>query len=299
MADRISPTSDLGFKKITSERSNADVLRGIIGDFFGLWIPIEEINITVPYDIRAYEEYVKRLSGGEEITEKLRQTVQDVAVDIKIADFGAEVQIQKDRYFSQRSIYYACSRFCSNYNLPGKMVVRYDGTPIRYSSLKPLYLLNILGYSHFFGDDDALRVFTLYDSKRNKAFDIEYLTIAYLELDKNNIETVNQRHWKTFFKTGEAPNDSPDYIKKAAWVIEKANLTQEEREMYDQLQKAKDTYDSVIYTAEIEGETRGEARGEAKSRITITRNMMLDGEPVEKITKYTGFAEDEIRKLAH
>ena len=136
MTERIPPTNDLGFKKTFSSPENKDVLQGIIGDFFDLWIPLDEISITAPYDIKSYEEYLKRLSGGEAISEKLRQTVQDVAVDIKIADFGAEVQIQKDTYFSQRSLYYACTRFCSNYNQPGKMVHRYDGTPILYSRKK-------------------------------------------------------------------------------------------------------------------------------------------------------------------
>jgi hypothetical protein len=66
---------------------------------------------------------------------------------------------------------------------------------------------------------------------------------------KSNIETENQRRWRTFFKTGEAPEGAPEYIRKAAWVIEKSNMTKEEREVYDQIQKAQDTYDSEIYTA--------------------------------------------------
>jgi len=47
----------------------------------------------------------------------------------------------------------------------------YDGAFLLYSSLKPIFTLNILGYPHFVGDDDALRIFTLYDRKRNKSFD--------------------------------------------------------------------------------------------------------------------------------
>ena len=300
---RIPPTSDLGFKKITSEPSNKDVLQGIIGDFFDLWIPLNEINVTAPYDIKSYEKYLKLLGSGEEISETLRQTVQDVAADIKIADLGAEVQVRKDTYFSQRSLYYTCARFCSNYSLPGKMVYRYDGAPIRYSSLKPVYMLSILGYPHFIGDEEALRVLTLYDRKRDKAFEIEYITIAYFELTKNNVETVNQRHWKTFFQTGIAPDDAPEYIKKAARVIDRANMTQEERDMFDQMQKAKDTQDSVIYTAQLEGErigeARGEARGKARSEATIARNALHMGMTIADVSRLTGWTEDEIRKLAH
>jgi len=183
------------------------------------------------------------------------------------------------------------------------MVHRYDGTLIRYSSLKPVYMLNILDCPHFIGDDDALRVFSLYDRKRDKIFEIEYLTIAYFELMKEYVETANQRHWKIFLKTGEAPEDAPDYIKKAAWVIEKANLTKEEREMIDQLQKAKDIYDSVLYTAQIEGEkigaAKGKIEGELVKALTIARNALHMGMTVADISQLTGLTENEIRNLTH
>ena len=295
MSERISPTSDLGFKKITSAPESKDILRGIIGDFFGFWVPLDEIHITAPYDIRSYGEYVKRLNGGEEISETLRQTVQDVVADIKIADFTAEAQVRKDGFFSYRSLYYVCSRFCANYNVPGRMVTMYDGTSFRYSSLKPVYCVNILGYPHFTGDDDALRIFELYDKKRNKSFEREYLTIAYFELAKNNIETENLRHWKTFFQTGEAPADAPEYIRKAARFIEKANLTKEERDMYEQIQKAEDIRVSELYTAQLEGE----ARGKKEERLDIARNALHMGMTISDTSKLTGLTEGEIRKLAH
>jgi len=307
MTKRIQATSDLAFKKAFGSLGNEDVLQGMIGDFFGIHPQIEDITITAGYSIEAYEEYVKRLQGNEEISEKLRQTVRDVSADIKFAGFGAEVQVRSDIYFSPRSIHYLCDRFCSNYNLTGKMVQRYDGKYIRYSSLKPVYTLNVLGYTHFPGDDDALRVFTLYDRVRDKAFETEYLTIAYFELGKNNVETTNQRHWRTYFKTGEAPDEAPEYIKKAARIIERANMTQKERDMIDQLQRAEDIYDSVIYTAQIEGERIGEARGEARGRIegekakelAIALKALHMGMSVAEAAKLTGATEDEIRKLAH
>jgi predicted transposase/invertase (TIGR01784 family) len=297
MNGRIQPTSDLGFKKIIGTSENKDVLQGIINDFFDLLIPIDGINITVPYDIRAYDEYLKLMSNGGEVGEMLRETVEDVVADIKTADFGAEVQVKKDTYYSKRSLYYACVRFCSNYNLQGKMVYVRD-RPIRYSSLKPVYMLNILGYPHF-KDDDALRVFTFYDSKRKKAFEIEYLTIAYFELKKSNIETVNQRYWKEFFKTGEALEGAPDYIKKAACVIERVNLTKEERDMYDRLQKAEDKYASELYTAIMESKEEGRVEGRVEGEKSIVLNMIGLGKSIDDVAKDTGLSIDEIRKFLH
>jgi len=299
MRDRILPTADLAFKKAFADPSNKDVLQGAIGDFLGVWPAIEDIDITSPYSVKAYEEYVRLVGAGEEVGEKLRHTVQDVAADIKVAGFGAELQMRADRHFSKRSLYYGFDAFCANYSRPGAMASASDGRPIRYSSLKPVYMLGILGYNHFAGDEDALRVFTLYDRKRGKSFDVEYVTFAYFELGKGRVETENQRHWQAFFKTGEAPEGAPGYIRKAAQVIERANLTREERRMIDKLQKAEDVYVSTIHTAELIGEERGEKKGEERERLAIARRMLAYDKPLEEVVKFTGLSAEEVRKLVH
>ena len=167
---------------------------------------------------------------------------------------------------------------------------------MRYSSLKPVYTLNILGYAHF-ADDDALRVFTLHDRKRDKSFIIEYITLAYFELNKTNVETVNQRHWQTYFKTGSAPEDAPAYIRKASQIVEFDNLEPEEREMIDQLEKAQEVYKSTIHTAYLDGKTEGEAKGEAKKMIEIARNLLKMGIATEVVADATGLSPNEIKKL--
>jgi len=314
MTDRIPPTSDLGFRKIMTSPETKDVLQGIIGDFFNLRIPLDEITVTAPYDIKAYREYIKQADGSEKSLAKFRETIQDVTADIKSAGFGAEIQIKNEQYYSIRSVYYACSRFCANYNRTGEMKQLPDGTYLRYSSLKPIYSLNILGYAHFSGDDDALRILTLYDSERKKSLDREYLTIAYFELTKGNVETANLRHWQTYFNTGESADNAPDYIKKATRVIEKANLTQEERDMFEQFERAEERYKNTIYAALLEGEERGmklgEERGEERVKklweadkkettVAIARNALQMGMTINEVSRLTGKSEDEIRQLMH
>jgi len=302
MAERISPTSDLGFRKSLSSPESKDVLQGLIGDFFNVRPALDDITITSPYSIKAYKELLKLADGTEHAVTKLRQTIKDISADFKVAGFGVEIQISKSTYFSKRSIYYACDSFCANYNRPGEMEQDYDGSFLLYSSLKPIFALNILGYPHFPGDDDALRIFRFYDPDRNKAFDKDYLAIAYFELTKSHVESVNLRHWWHYFNTGEASDDAPEYIKKASRIIDKANLTQEERDMIGQIERAEEIYKDTIYTARIEGEKIGEARGEkAKEHaiITIARNALHMGMTIADASQLTGMAEDEIRKLSH
>ena len=294
MTRRISPTNDLAFRKVFC--GNPDILQGLISDFFDIRPEIDDITITAPYSIKAYRELLKQSGGTDELMAKLRHTIPDVTADIRFAGFGAEIQLKKDACFTTRSLYYTFENFNRNYNRPDGMKQRPDGSPLRYSSLKPVYTLNILGYTHF-DDDDALRVFTLHDRKRDKSFIIEYITLAYFELNKTNVETENQRHWQTYFKTGGAPEDAPAYIRKASQIVEFDNLEPEEREMIDQLEKAQEVYNSTIHTAYLDGKAEGEAKGEAQKMIEIAQNLLKMGMKTEGIAAATGLSPDEIKKL--
>ena len=163
LLDRILPTGDLAIKKVLASEENKDVLVGLIEDFFD--VVVEDLTIVNPYSIAAYREFDK----GGEIT-VLRQTIKDVAATFRTADFISEAQVQKSSFFDERSILYPLERFCGNYNKAGQMTMDSQGRPIRYSSLRPVYSLNILGYTHFPDDDDALRIFELFDAKRNKRY---------------------------------------------------------------------------------------------------------------------------------
>ncbi|MDR0843240.1 MAG: Rpn family recombination-promoting nuclease/putative transposase, partial [Acidobacteriota bacterium] len=197
MAEHVSPTNDLAFHKVFASVGNEDILQGLIQDFFEIRPELGAITITTPYSIQSYRERLARQSAddtddtGE--TGRLRMTVQDVSADIEFAGFGAEMQVRQNPHFDVRSLKYTFDNFSRNYHVPGKMARRPDGSEIYYSSLKPIYALNIMKYAHFDEDDDALRVFTLYDRKRRKTFRREYVTIGYFELCKRNVETESQR----------------------------------------------------------------------------------------------------------
>jgi len=307
MNKRLLPSNDLAFKKLFGSEDCKDILRGIIGDFFDVWPEIDDITISSPYSIEAYMEILKQADGKEEAVKKLRQTIKDVSADFKVAGFCAEAQLRKDKYFIVRALRYAFDKFCRNYGRQGEMERRPDGEYLLYSSLKPVYMLNILGYQQFTTDDDALRILTLYDYRRKKSLDREYLTIAFFELGKDYVETENQRHWRTCFNTGEASDNAPEYIKKAARIISIDNLEPEEREMINRLEDNQEVYKSIIYTAYLDGKTegemigeaRGEAKGEKEKAIAIAQSLFGAGMPISEISRHTSMTEDEIRKLAH
>jgi hypothetical protein len=258
---RIKPTSDLAMKKVLTSKGNEDILCGLINDFFDISATTDEITIEAPYNIEAYKEYVNNME-----TRVLRQTVKDIAATLKRADFISELQISQTKFFDERMLIYLFDRFRKNYNRSGRMELDSSGKPNRYSSLIPVYSLNILGYTHY-DDDDALRIFELYDPERNKSFGKDLIRICVFELPKQNIETVNQRHWRDYFLTGNVNVDAPDYIKKASRIIELDNLDEEERKMATIYELAEEAWENDISGAWLQGRDDGEVIGIAKGKV--------------------------------
>ena len=117
---------------------------------------------------------------------ELRQTLKDVSASLITSEYISEMQVKKVSYFDERVLYYVCERYCKNYGLTDTA----GNERNLYKSLKPVYSLNILSYPHFKEDDDALRIFKLYDPDRNKPFNENFLNIAFFEIVKKHIEIV-------------------------------------------------------------------------------------------------------------
>ena len=82
---------------------------------------------------------------------------------------------------------------------------------------------------------------------------------------------------------------APDYIKKASNIIEVANLAEEEKRVIAALEKAE-----AIRVAEIH---QGFLDGEDNRSIKTAKVMLEDGEPIERIMRYTDLSETEIKSL--
>ena len=63
--------------------------------------------------------------------------------------------------------------------------------------------------------------------------------------------------------------------------------------LYHLREMAQIDYNSGMKKAKDEGK----AEGRAEEKIEVARNMRADGEPVEKIMRYTGLTKEEIGRL--
>ncbi|MDR0867156.1 MAG: Rpn family recombination-promoting nuclease/putative transposase [Planctomycetota bacterium] len=305
MIERISPTNDLAFKKVFASEKDKDVLAGLVNDSYGYHLTAAEIELRNPYSIEAYRESFRDNSGADEASgakkPKLRQTIRDVTAVLKPqnADFTAELQIRPECYFLPRSVYYPCDRFCDGYNQDPKPNAA--GIIDRYSSLRPVLSLNITRFNLFPDDDEAWRIFELYDVRHQRHFPQNYLRIGYFELTKKNFDNDNQRYWRDYFLGGEVADAAPEYIHRAARLIEVANFTEEERKMVTAEEKAIATYDADMYYAYAEGEAKGEAKGEARGKAEreaeLILRMLANGAAPEHIAKLTGIPLSRIEQV--
>jgi len=64
----------------------------------------------------------------------------------------------------------------------------------------------------------------------------------------------------------------------------------------DSLKSYRDLKNS-IGTAREEGRIEGKMEGKIEGEIEIVKEMLNDGEPIDKIIKYSGLSREEIEKI--
>ena len=78
-------------------------------------------------------------------------------------------------------------------------------------------------------------------------------------------------------------------------------LSQGERQKYDESIKTMrdhiSAYETAINKGRREGEAKGRSEGLSEGRINIARRMIMDGEPIDKVNRYTGLSQEEIVQL--
>ena len=90
--------------------------------------------------------------------------------------------------------------------------------------------------------------------------------------------------------------DDP-YFNKMMEEAEYASMSSDQQFAYMRSLMSRWDNQNVIDTAREEGLEQGRAEGRKESFVEIARQMLEEGEPIEKIIKYTHLTEEEIRAL--
>lgn len=274
----VNPLTDFGFKKLFGTEPNKILL-------------IDFLNQILPQKHRIKDlSYSRNEQMG--FNELDRKAVFDLyCIGESGERFIVEIQKAKQNYFKDRSIYYS--------SFPIQEQAKKGEWSYR---LEPVYTVGILDF--IFDDheleDELLHIVEL----KNQNCEVFYdkLKFIYIELPKfrkkeDELDTQFDK-WLFVFKHLSGLQDRPKKLQDKIFerlfeAAEIAKFTPEEREAYEESLKNYRDLKNVVDTSREEGYREGLD----KRNIEIAKNMKDDGEPIEKIVRYTGLSEEEISNL--
>lgn len=289
----INPFTDFGFHRIFGQ----EVHKELLIDFLNQLLKDERqiIDITFKNPILQPE------------------TIEDrgVIFDIHCRDdqggwFVVEMQNGAQPYFYDRGIYYL-SRAISNQGEKGK-----DWK----FGLCPVYGIFLLNYK--MGINSKFRTdVILADRDTGRMFSDKirqvYLELPWFTKEPDECETDFER-WLYLLKHMDTLERMPFKARKAVFdklleVADVANLSKEERVLYDEaLKRYRDYKNTIDYAeekgiekgikiGEAKGLAKGKKEGRAKEQRLIAANFKKQGVNIETISQCTGLSIEEISKL--
>ena len=199
------------------------------------------------------------------------------------------------------------------------LLVNNMGEGMMYSQIKKIISVNIVYFDLGQGDDylyhgttnfiginknDVLKLSQdqqlLYKTDSIAKVYPEYYIIKVNQFDEVAKNTLDE--WIYFFKTEEIKDEfNAKGIKQAKKELTILNLSDSERREYEKFIEQERYEESLIVSnyrvGELKGEIKGKAEGKIEQQLEIATQMYKDGEPVEKIMKYTGLSNEEVQKL--
>ena len=289
--------TDFGFKRIFGSKPNKDLLINFLNSLFKK----EQVITDVKY---LNSEHV-----GDVYTD--RKAIFDVYCENEKGEkFIVEMQNAYQRFFKDRSLYYA--------TFPIKeQAPKGADWDFNLSHVYVVALLNFDMKEDAFDEKAIAHDVGLLDKKTKRVFN-EKLTFKYVEIAKfdktlDKLRTLNDK-WLYALKNlptlGNRPKELRDKIfDKLFAEAEIAKFTKKELREYEDSLKAYRDIKNSLDTAREQGFEKGHEKGRAEGRaeglaegrdersIEIAREMLADGESIEKIMRYTGLTETQIREI--
>ncbi|HEY0175141.1 MAG TPA: Rpn family recombination-promoting nuclease/putative transposase [Pedobacter sp.] len=284
----IDPLTDFGFKHLFGTEPN----KKIMIEFLNVLFEGQKHIVDIAYNDTE--------SAGD--TMEYKKVIFDLACTGDQGEqFIIEMQRATQKYFRERCLFYL-SRMI-NQQLP-------KGESSWNIVLKEVYLIGVLDFS--FEDTQEGEYFhniCLMNSKTSKLF-YDKIGFKFLELPNFNKKaeelTDNMDKWFYLLKNMHhldkipASLDTP-LFQKIFRIAEIANLTKEERMLYNSNLKAKWDYENTIAyaeeLAENRGKIRGEIKGEIKTKNKIAAELKKIGMSIEDISNITQLTFGEIGEL--
>ena len=271
----INPFTDFGFKKLFGSEPNKDLL-------------IDFLNQVLPGRHKIKDlTYARTEQPGN--TEADRKAIFDLyCIGENGERFIVAMQKAKQNYFKDRSVYY------------------YSSFPIQEQAkkgdwnyqLSAVYMVGILDFT--FSEDEAAKEVRHEVQLKDQECRVFYDKLTYIYLEMPNFgkaETELQDNFDKWmyvlqqlpYLQSRPPALQERVFQKLFEAAEIAKFTPDEKVKYEESLKYYRDLKNVVDTSFDEGK--------AERSVEIARQMKSEGEPIEKIVRFTGLTAEEIEKL--
>ena len=240
----VDPKNDVAFKKVFADSKHKHILIHFLNSVLDLGSPIKEITIVK--------------SDQVPVIEILKETSLDLkAVDEKGREFVIEMQVEDQKDFQNRSLYYAAKSYAHQLKK-----AEY------YKELKPVIFLGILNFNLFDGDEFLTNHYIINQQTGNR--DIKDMELNFIELPKfhkkeEECKTLADK-WIYFIKNAEdlrviPENVKVEEIKLAYETVEQFGWSEEELSIYEARSRFVASQMDALETAIFKGLKKGEEIG--------------------------------------
>lgn len=267
----LDPKVDFVFKNIFGSEQNPEIL-------------ISFLNATLKPKNKITSVKIKGTDIAKQFIEDKYSRLDVKATTSNNEIINIEIQLKNEHNMIKRSMYYL-----------SKMYEEQLGEGDDYSKLERTVCINILNFKYL----TTKRFHTGYRLKEIETNEeltdiIEIHFIEIPKLEENSDEKDMLVAWTEFLKDPESEKVrslemTVDEIRRAKDQLIRMSNDAEQREIYDMRAKILKDKVSALNKAKEEGREEG--------KIEMAIEMLKDGEPIEKITKYSKLSEDEILEL--
>ena len=300
--------SDVGFKAVFADRSNKDILIGVLNQILPPEARIEDIKEYSDREQRRDVPYGKK-------------TVLDlVCVDRDDRTFVVEMQASEEDFFFERCVYYASGLYHLELS---------DG--VRYKGLRPVYVVSFLNYrlrhdDESLWDTDHFISHWRFTEKRTGMVADQTISVIFVEITlfTKTLEECVTEFDRLFyiFKNSDGFQRIPEWIEEAGGIsrrlaeaCEVAAFDKEKKLKYEidkmnewdiQAQKEyavrkglEEGLQKGLQKGLREGREEGLEQGREETRLSIARKLFEAGTPVDVIVNCTGVDDGTIASFAH
>ena len=261
----VDPKTDIAFKKIFGDQAHKQILIEFLNEILDLAHPIEDLQINNTYQ-------PPKVYG-------LKETMLDIkATDTTKREFIVEMQVEKEKAFAKRALYYSSKAYSQQLD-----------TAQKYDALKPVIFLGILDFSIFDHAEACSRHLIL--NTNNQHHDLKDLEFNFIELPtftKTETELASTADkWLYFIKHADDLNHIPSNtdtpaLQQAYQIAAQHGWTKEELEIYEyeglRLGRAR----NILETAKMDGKAEGRVEG----KLDVARNLLaiMDDDTIAQLT---------------